>query len=115
MASTELKVGQEVRVFDRNGRRMGQPDGGWPGKVTKIGRSLVTIEYLGISDTFRMDTHVINDHYGHRYFKTLGEVAEDDRRRRALATLKEHQIELGFGHSLTLEQIEALAKVARTF
>lgn len=115
MASAELKVGQEVRVFDQNGRRVGQPDGGWSGKVTEIGRSLVTVEYRGNSDAFRMDTHVINDRYGHKFFKTLEEVAEDERRGRALATLKDHRIELGFGHSLTLEQIEALAELARTF
>lgn len=115
MASAELKVGQEVRVFDQNGRRMGQPDGGWPGVVTKVGRKLVAIEYSNRSAQFRLDTQVINDGYGHRYFETPEQVIRHQRLGRALKALHDHQIMLGRGHRLTVEQIEALAEVARTF
>ncbi|MEV4672798.1 hypothetical protein AB0K34_14170 [Actinomadura sp. NPDC049382] len=115
MSAPDLRVGDEVRVFDQNGRRMGQPDAGWPGTVTKIGRLLVTIEYRGKSAQFRLDTQVVNDGYGHRYFKTLQQAARHQRLGRALYTLHEHQIRLAVGHRLTLEQIEALADVARKF
>lgn len=111
----QVKQGDEVRIFDQNGARIGQPEGGWPGTVVKIGRSLVTIEYRGKQDPFRLDTRVINDRYGHRWFKTLEQAAEDERLRVALATLKAHSIRLDSGHGLTVEQIEALAEVARTF
>ena len=39
----DIKVGDEVLVFDVNGRRMGQPEGGWPGEVTKVGRRLAVM------------------------------------------------------------------------
>jgi preprotein translocase subunit YajC len=108
-----LKVGDEVRVFDVNGRRMGQPEGGWSGKIVKVGRTLVTIEYSHKTKTFRMDRRTVNDNYGHQYFKTLGEVADDQRLKRATAAIEERGVELVRGHRLTLDQIERLADFVR--
>lgn len=115
MAAPELRAGDEVRVFDQNDGRMGQPEGGWPGVVTNIGRKLIRIEYRNKVDAFRLDTGRINDNYGHRWFKTMEQVAESKRRSSAMAVLNAHKISLDFGHRLTLEQIEALAELARTF
>lgn len=109
----DLKVGDEVRIFDQNGRRMGQPDSGWPGTVAKIGRTLVHIECRGRTSQYRLDSHRNSD--GFKWFSTLDEVAEMERAERARQTLREHRITLDFGHGLTLEQVEALADVARTF
>jgi hypothetical protein len=44
-ADDSIEAGDEVRVFDVNGRRARQPDGGWKGTVTKIGRTLIHIDY----------------------------------------------------------------------
>jgi hypothetical protein len=112
---SDIKVGDEVRVFDISGKRVGQPDGGWPGKVVKVGRKLVHIEYIGRAKTFRLVDRKADDSYGHRYFMTLEQVALSERRQRALDVLKRNAIRLDHGHQLSLEQIEALAEVARRF
>jgi hypothetical protein len=112
-----VKVGDEVRVFDVNGRRNGQPGSGWPGKVVKVGRKYFTVAYgsSGRTTNFLLETGRVNDAYGHRSVKTLDQVAHDQRRAQAEADLTACGVELRFGHKLTLEQIEALAEVARTF
>ena len=112
---SDLKVGDEVRVFDTNGPRMGQPAGGWPGVVTSVGRKYLTIDYGTKTEKFEFDGRRANDPHGHRRFKTPDEVASDERRHRAIAPLEAHKIRLESGHRLTLEQIEALADVVRTF
>jgi hypothetical protein len=109
----EIKVGDEVRIFDVNGRRMGQPEDGWPGNVVKVGRKLADIEYGGRTRTFRIDEGRSNDNYGHQFFKTLEQVSLDERFDRATDSLERCGIELIRGHRLTLEQIEALADFAR--
>lgn len=108
-----IKIGDEVRVFDTNGSRMGQPDGGWHGVVVKIGRKYATIDYGRRTDQFELDGRRANDPRGARRFKTLDQVAEDERLRRAIETVEERGIELVRGHRLTLEQIEALAAFVR--
>lgn len=62
----KLEVGDTVHVFDINGRRTGQPENGWIGRVTKVGRSLVTVEYDRCHDGFKLETLVINNKYGNR-------------------------------------------------
>ena len=111
----DLKVGDEVRVFDINGRRMGQPDGGWQGTVTKVGRTLVYVDYGHRNGQFRIDTGRANDSYGHRYFKTLEQAASDARLSHALARLKGGPVRLESGHRLTVEQIERLADLVASF
>jgi hypothetical protein len=109
----DLKVGDEVRVFDTNGRRSGQPEGGWLGTVIKIGRKYVTIDYGRKAESFEFGGRRANDPYGHRHFKTLDQVTLDDRRQRAKAVLSDHKIRLDMGHQLALDQIEALADFVR--
>jgi hypothetical protein len=115
---TDIKPRDEVRVFDTNGRRVGQPEGGWVGYVTKVGRTLVHIDYgegAEHIDAFRLVTGRRNDNYGHRYFLTLAQVADRTRRTRADATLQAHGIELSHRFIFTIEQIEALAEVVKTW
>jgi hypothetical protein len=112
----DLRVGDEVRVFDVNGRRMGQPEGGWPGTVTRVGRTLMDVSYNNRTETFRRDSGARhNDGYGHRRVKTLEQVAQDARRAEAVEALSKHGVELRWGFKLTIEQLEALAEVARSF
>ncbi|MBN6054547.1 hypothetical protein JYK22_21575, partial [Nonomuraea sp. RK-328] len=110
------RVGDEVRVFDVNGARRGQPSGGWVGKVIKVGRKYVTVEYLGRTDQFEIDSgRRANDAYGHRRIKTPEQVALDARWQTALDDLRARRVELRQGHKFTLEQVEALAEMARSF
>jgi hypothetical protein len=111
----DIKLGDEVRVFDVNGRRMGQPEGGWPGTVVRVGRKLADIKYGGRVDTFRIDDRQANDKYGHQSFQTLKEAALDARRDAALKTLRDRRVSLGHGNTFTVEQIEKLADLVRTF
>lgn len=112
---TTLQVGDEVRVFDVNGSRRGQPEGGYVGHIVKVGRTLAHIEYKGWTETFRLDNGRRNDNYGHQWFKTLEQAALDERRSVAEAVLRNVGVELSHRRSFTLEQIEALAEVAKTF
>lgn len=95
MKTEDIKPGDEVRVFD--GTRA-QPPGGWPGTVTRIGRTLLDIQYCGRVQAFRRDTQVSNEkQYGYgTKFLTLDEVAEDE-------------------HTFSTEQIEKLADLVRSF
>jgi hypothetical protein len=113
---SEIKAGDEVRVFDRNGPGHGQPSGGWPGTVTKVGRTLIHVEYgNGRAEKFRKDTGCAPNAYSSPWIRTPEQVALAERGAAAGAILREHHITLGYARSLTLEQIEALAEVARTF
>ena len=114
MTAEKLTVGQEVRVFDVNGSRMGQPPGGWPGTITGIGRTLVHVDYGRRGpQAFRIDGCRANDQYGHQSFLTLREVAQEARRTAAVWTLGAHGVRLDPGHDLTLEQIEAMSTILR--
>lgn len=107
-----IKDGDEVRVYRRYDRH--NPDG-YRGEVIKVARTLVTVEYAGRAEKFRIDTQRVNDGSGSVYFRTMEQVVEAKRRSEALAVLNAHKIELGRGNSLTIEQIEALADIARRF
>lgn len=112
----EIKVGDTVKVFDVNGKRLGQPTDGWDGIVTKVGRKLVTIEYLRQSKQFRLEDGSANDTWGHQHFKTLEQAALNERRRRAIQVLRTYDVELRLGGGkVPLELIEALAAVCEQF
>lgn len=111
----DIKVGDEVRVFDVNGSRMGQPQGGWHGSVVKVGRKLVDIKYGGRIQKFRIDDRRSNDSYGHQSFKTPAEVTEDERREHAVEALNAQHIQVTPQCRLTVDQLEALADVVRKF
>jgi hypothetical protein len=108
---TDVKKGQEVRIFDVNSRHRGDRGDGWPGKVEKVGSKLAHINYHGRTETFRLDNQRRNDPYGYQWFRTLGQIEEDNRRRAALDILRSHHVELGLQCTLSLEQIEAIAAV----
>jgi len=114
-SKTKYEVGQEVRVFDVNGRRMGQPEGGWVGFVTKIGRTLFTVEKQGVhghsqSDQYRIETGRRNDSYSHQHVQTLDQVERDIRERDALAVIKEAGFEIKMGKRPSLGLLEAVAE-----
>ncbi len=115
MSSPERKpiaVGDEVRVYNRNGRSALL--GGWRGVVAKVGRKLVTINYghhsgsLSQVDVFRIDTRIVNDNYGHLMFETPEEAELRGRKHAATSALHKRGIDLRLSHSLTLEELEAL-------
>lgn len=111
-----VKIGDEVIVHEtgRGGRS-------WSATVTEVRRKLFTIkcDASWLNGDYRLDTGKLNGGstvgYGPTYVLT---VEEEDRRQRqvdALAMLSKHRINLDYGHKLTLEQVEALAEVARSF
>lgn len=113
-----IKPRDEVRVFDTSGRSAGQPAGGWPGIVVKVGRTLAHIDYGDARErieTFRLSDGRRNDSYGHRLFLTLAQVAENDRLRAANELLRARGVELSHRRVFTIEQREALAEVVRTW
>jgi sulfite reductase beta subunit-like hemoprotein len=110
----DIKAGDEVRVFDVNGKRMGQPEGGWPGTVEKVGRKLVDIRYRGRVQSFRLDTRRSNDGYAHQSFKTPEQAAVDGRHARAADFLQECRISMPYT-AYSAEQLEALADLVRSF
>jgi len=87
--------GDDVLVFKRLNRGVKRE----PGTIVKVGRILVTIEYGGsykTADQFRINTQRINDKYGHRWFKTPEQVAEDNRRTAAWNIINECGLERRF-------------------
>lgn len=113
MTSSDLHLGQEVRVFERN-RRPKQEDS-VPGEVVRVGRKLVDIKYGWATVTFRIDTQTINDSYGGVWFKTPEQAIADRRRHEAEQILRMHKITLDFGHRLTDSQVRALAELVISF
>lgn len=103
--------GDPVVVFDINGRRMGQPDGGWPSTVTKVGRKIVTVQSDSGLQTweFRIGTRLANDDFHHQWFKTLDQIELDQRRHAAVTALAARRVRIESGSDLTLIEIEALA------
>lgn len=113
--SAKYEVGQEVRVFDVNGRHHGQPEGGWKGEIVRVGRKLVSVDFPGYgSKAFRIDDQRANDNYRHQWFRTLEEVALIERKDKAREVLKSVGLELSLKNGLTVEQLEALAEVIGT-
>jgi hypothetical protein len=107
-----LDVGEEVRVFDVNGKRHGMPEGGWPGEVVKVGRVLATIRCRNGEQTFRLDTGQANDRYGHQWFLTVDQATEKTRRHRAESILREYGVETSRA-SLSTGQLEAIAEIVK--
>ena len=112
----DVTEGEEVRVFDVNGKSFGWPAEGVPGRVVKAGPVLVRIEHARAhrsrdsEQVFRRETGRANDAYGHQWYKTLDELAEYTRRVAALDVLRRHRVVLE-RHGLPVEVIEQLAAV----
>ena len=115
---SDIKVGDEVRVFDRYNLRSRAED--YPGRIVKVGRTLVTVSYgpeggCSREDQFRMDTGRINDGYGNLSFRTLAQLEREQRAQVAIEVLKEAGLEIGIGRSPSPELLVALAAVVETF
>lgn len=114
MDMTGVKVDDELFVYDVNGSRVGQPPGGWPGTVAKVGRKYFIVKYNGHRATqFLLENGRDSD--GLRYVETPEQAALGRRRQLAVEVLRARGISIGEARGLTLEQIEQLAALVRTF
>ena len=108
------EVGQEVLVFNINGKRAGQPEGGWPGTIIKVGRKNVTIKYGSYHTfTFSMETQR-QTHLSHTWFKTLEQAAEDARRSSAIDRIRLHGLSFsssGHRQATSTTTLERVAEV----
>jgi len=111
MNDKKFNEGDEVRVFDLNGKRQGQPEHGWPGRVEKVGRSLVTIAYAHGTQKFKMSDQRSNDAYGHQYFKTVKQAELDLRRQKATGVLRDYGIMLSTRSNMTLSGLESIVEL----
>ena len=126
---TDIKIGDEVRVIDRSPYHK-NPEGGHPATVVKVGRKYATATYETTHTDFRGKERRTeravefdmatgrekgsNTNYGLRV-ETPEQAELAARKSAADAALLARKIRLDFGHGLTLEQIEALAEVVKTF
>jgi hypothetical protein len=105
----KLKVGDKVIVVDVNFSR-------FTGEVLKVGRKLATIEYRGRTSEFYLETRRVNDNYGHQSYKTLEEVALEDREDAAYKVLKGAGLSRDNYHQKTpLDLLEALAETVKNY
>ena len=105
---TDIKVGDEVRVFYGDGReRRNRPDDGYPGEVVKVGRTLATIRYQGHEAQFRR--HRTSQRPARQHFMTPAQVEAGNRKKAALALLREAGFDVRLGHHPDAELIERLA------
>lgn len=124
-----MRAGDEVRVFSRS-RHQPAPEGGWPGRVTRVGRKYATAEYETQDPDYAGGTRVslrtvefdieTGDERGDRtqtgkYARSPEQVERGKRRAYAVAALSTCGIELRSSHRLTTEQIEQLAAVVKTW
>lgn len=113
MERKDIYVGMKVKVFDVNGRRLGQPDGGWDGEVVAVRRTKCDIEYGrgGRGErTFDIDSQRIEDNFGHRYFRTLEEAETVARTSAAREVINEKIVREGMSR-IPLEKLEAIAAI----
>ena len=121
---TPIKPRDEVRVLSNHPYRR-TPEGGYRGTVTNVARKYATATYrIGTEShhertiEFEIATGLERGSVGNygTYVRTPEQVEMETRRRDAIALLLVHKIRLEpAGHGLSLEQIEALAEVAKTF
>lgn len=118
----DVKVGDEVRVFDVNGRRSGMPEGGWVGTVLKVGRKLFTVDYANAGWTrqghrgsvFRLEDGSLNDKdFGyHTRVKTTQQAELDLRKHKAVEALRKHGLEVRLTAApIHLAKLEALVSI----
>ena len=122
---TTIKAGDEVRVFAAR-----PDDDGKPGIVTRVGRKWATATYEAVLHDWRgnedrrqreiefciADGFERGDQFGNGYrVRTLAQVALDEREAAAVKVLRDAGISLDARRHFSLDQIEALAEVARTF
>ena len=125
----DINPGDEVRVIE--GRRYGSGQI-WAGRIAKVARKYATAEYETTRTDwngkpkrekrtveFDMTTGWERGTYGTYGIRvrTPAQIEEQERRAGALAEIKAHGIEFKSGRErmLTLEQVEALAEVVKTW
>lgn len=123
-----IKVGDEVRVLKHRNRYDSFPEDGYTGTVTKVARVYATATYVRqrtayppgpVEETVEFDMQTgrlrgSSTSYG-VYVKTAEQYEHDERCSVAESLLASRRIRLDFRHGLTLEQIEALAEVVKTW
>ena len=130
ITATDIKVGAEVRVFS-NSSYHPNPEGGYRATVVKVARKYATAtfpmtrKWVGREESyeqtveFDMTTGIERD--GHSSFgyrvRTLAQLEQDARRAAAMEVLTANHVKLEEFRvrRFTLEQVEALAEVVKTF
>jgi hypothetical protein len=110
----KYEVGQEVVIHDRNERRLGGP---WKGIVTKVGRTLLTVEAAadyGRVYKYRMDDQQEAGGYGSRWFSTLEQEAARAQEAEDRATLAEHGFQLDMHARPTDAALHMVAELLRS-
>jgi hypothetical protein len=107
--SAKFEVGQAVSVIDRNRT--------YAGEIVKVGRVLVDIRYLGRVVGFRRNTQrALGTEAGPAiYFRVPDDTDRQDRIQAARQVLASHGVELSPRHTFTVEQVEVLAEVVKTW
>lgn len=110
------EVGQKVILRDVNQDRRWWPDGNPPmGTITKVGRTLVHIaddRYPGgPSQPYRMDDGSANNDWGHAWIQSLDAFQDEQQRAILLARIRDAKVNLGYSHSLTIDQLARIADI----
>lgn len=103
-----VSVGDELLRFEASARHLP----GRPVRVTKVGRTLITLEY---GEQFRIDTGFKNDNSG-RVFVLTPEM-HTDRERKSAAVAKMRDLGIYFTTSAdqySVEKLEAVVKILET-
>ena len=107
--SAKFEVGQPVSIRHR--------DRAYAGEIVKVGRILVDIRYNGRVVRFLQSTQrALGTRTGPAiYFRIPDDTDSQDRVQAARQVLASHGVELSPRHTFTVEQVEALAEVARAW
>jgi hypothetical protein len=119
-----INPGDEVRVFGRPSRYSKSPPDGYKGTITKVGRKYATATYDLDGGLFTIEFDMrdgcergsVGTHA--RRVRTPAQVEQDNRREVALTAIRDGGLEFRSGYPpsrLTLEQLEALAEVVKTW
>lgn len=112
MDKKDIHVGMKVKVFDVNSRRSGQPDGGWDGTVTAVRRTKCDIDYGDSRQkTFDIESQHVEDHFRHRFFRTLEENDRAQRYSAARQMIVDSGLTNGNISQVPLEKLEAIAAI----
>jgi hypothetical protein len=105
----KFAVGQAVSIRHR--------DRTYAGEIVKVGRILVDVRYNGRVVKFLQSTQrALGTRAGPAiYFRIPDDTDRQDRAQAARQALARHGVELSPRHTFTIEQVEALAEVIRTW
>jgi hypothetical protein len=107
--TVKFEVGQVVSVEDR-GRS-------YAGEIVKVGRILVDIRYLGRVVKFSQNTQrALGTETGPAIsFRIAADIDRHERMQAAQQLLASHGVELSPDHTFTIDQVQALAEVVKTW